>query len=387
MQQLTDIIPNIISYMEKPISARRVAKEWKKSVDMEAANALKNLRIKYEGSMHTLDRKVYSTIYTKMRQATRAGDTEIIRPIVAYSRYLPINWDLLAFDIAFAPENKWQALYEILSPRWVSFGEDAFYALTEMGHPTFSFYINPHETEDEEEAEEMSFYAEPMSDLIEDNAYGRYLKVLMGLQYIENIEDNLTVASSGKYLALYLNIYPIRYNKDMQEAERELMGNLQRRPTPLSVYSLPIEEIQLYPYPPLFLDIVNAIQLGRSDILDIAYPSDKVLIHDILKYYTIHNESNPLIDDYLMNRIQDWNPIILDIRLPKKFIGKLYMLPIPGIEKVFYSLYYNDIDLFNKVMEMVTLNREQAKEFYRLAQKNRRWNMLKRIKELYPKYF
>lgn len=125
MEELTDLIPNILSFSNRALPLRGISKRWMGDIDQRLKDAFNTLNTKYPGEMMDIQETVYSTLYTQLREAIRNLDTDTVSAIVSTTKYLPVPWDLLAFDVAVL-QKKGKSFYNMLSHRWTKYGHAAY---------------------------------------------------------------------------------------------------------------------------------------------------------------------------------------------------------------------------------------------------------------------
>lgn len=76
----------------------RLCHSWRDAIDANMKLITDELKRRYPGIRRTIDGSTYSTLFTSMQDAIASGETILTRRIVAYTGYLPINWDLLIFS-------------------------------------------------------------------------------------------------------------------------------------------------------------------------------------------------------------------------------------------------------------------------------------------------
>lgn len=92
---------NIFSYIRIPSNMRRICVYWNATVEIMKDMAIYDLVKSYPGLMNTIDGQTYSTIYTSIRESIRAENVEVLSKVVNCSGYIPVPWDLLAYDVSF----------------------------------------------------------------------------------------------------------------------------------------------------------------------------------------------------------------------------------------------------------------------------------------------
>lgn len=136
-----DCIPLICSFMERPALLRSVCSYWKYLLDDIVRKASDSFLSLHDIPKRSLDRE-YITLYIAMRNALQndIDDTTIflLKKICTYSGYLPIPWDLLAYDIGFLHDtDRMDEIYKIIYPRWTNIGKLIYIALTGKNQKEF----------------------------------------------------------------------------------------------------------------------------------------------------------------------------------------------------------------------------------------------------------
>lgn len=268
------VISNIVSFVDKPVYMKRVSHEWLNVIECSVTEAIERLTLKYPGRMRDIDDEIYSTLYTSMREAIRANDLADIAIIASSSGYLPIPWDLLAYDVSF------HGGYEALACRFSPYGH-VIHELITVGFNEDSKYpiylYKPFSTCGEEWGSQVEFVSDivNLGKIRASGKYGNgYYLDTAGLPIL-NRDDVTNIVGRNRLLPhLYM------YDDSLPEYTIAAIGTDDRLDLYEHIHSRDRRtygshkqvDVSFYPHVPPDLDLDTIILLDRVDLFDqIAY--------------------------------------------------------------------------------------------------------------------
>lgn len=238
---------------------RGVCSTWLNVLEEHVRSAIDGLMRLYPGRMQTFighgrqyHTCVYSTLFTCLQEALRDGcDPVRIRIITTWSGYLPIPWDLLAYNVLVGEQ-----YHRILSLRWGVYG-DALHEVLTTGFniksrlPIYAF-------------ERLSMSAEKikMGDYIHSLNYEELIQYLAGMvkEYGGNSphEDmkNILYAANFFYMKSMEIVLPVyAFTPDWATKPADFITRHY------------VGDIGVFPYPCHTMSMEAAFSLDRPDIL------------------------------------------------------------------------------------------------------------------------
>lgn len=316
---------------DKPKYLKLISQKVAENLTPKCKDAINNLYDKYDGTNRDINGNKYCTLYTTLRKAIQYNDIGIVKTIIDNCDYLPLSWDMLAFDI-YTPR-----MYNICKSQ---FGPRGKLIYNIINNKIQDYKIS-----------ELKPYIDLNLNITDDNIIDNQMYQMNILRNYNNIFDE-------KSKNIDLLIYPYRFgcinlpdnidinnifyliNKSIQLNDnsflykngisyyiiRDLLNyieNPKNGPEILQNYIylydmnfIPTKLIndpnidykpRDYPYIPYKINIDTAIIYDRVDLFDMIITNDPSLIDYVLKYTKISNiDTNiepigPNIRNYLTN--------------------------------------------------------------------------------------
>lgn len=401
MSLLLDLIPTIVSFSERPAIFRRISKTWMKNIDIQVSNAILTLESKYQGEMKTMDSDTYSTTYTRMREAIREGDIDVLRPIVSWSGYLPIPWDLFAFDIGAKDQkelaNSSKDLYNLFSPRWSKYGRAAYMFITrgldiDSNLPISSLKPFVNCTNNNISSEDtvvdninpgsdmtvisilglLQYYPDRMKNMLESVKSTLRRIGIRRERKEEDLFSNDDIYSLNDAVSVYLNNYFSTSEPEENQELDTLVDDIELLDfeNPLQIYHINVSndvDVTYYPFPLVHLSIGNIIELDRPDILDVLYTDNIKMINDLIIDLTGRKELPKRIIEYIKHLNFNWDQIIPKIN--RSAAQNISSLPIPLNRMMAYGAYHNVLGPIEYAYRHMNPTMEQLQKLLSLAQK------------------
>lgn len=295
-----DCVSLIIPFMNKPAILRCVCSCWRNKFDFIVKKRANRLLSLYDTPKKALDRE-YSTVYTAMRNALRSKLTSeaciCILTICTCSGYLPIPWDLLAYDVSTYKRSIPKRIIQAISYRWSHIGKLIYMILSENNEGIENITINQLKEVYNLDIpkiklkNELYWLVKGSSEYQYERWVADVYEVYAGLPFLDTtppfdhgiqpLLDEIALATDPNwdckynvefYIESYINNQGWNHKKDIKE-----FATLERE------YSRHEIDPRIFPFSPWHLDIKNAVILDRPDIIDILYDDPKKVIEDIYR--------------------------------------------------------------------------------------------------------